>query len=188
MIKKICGFLFFKVLGWKVTGGLPKETDKYVVIIAPHTSNWDFILGKLYYCSQGKKPKFMIKAQWFKPPVGWLIKMLGGVPVDRDNAKGSVLPLIKQIEQSDSFILNITPEGTRKKVKKWKKGFYKIAMGTGLPILMGKFDYKNKILTIDNKLFTPSGDYKKDSEVFYNFFKTGAIGKHPENFDVECVK
>ncbi len=188
MFKKICGFLFFKVLGWKVINKLPYLSGKYIVIIAPHTSNWDFILGKLYYCSQGLKPKFMIKAQWFKPPVGWLIKSLGGVPVNRENAQGSVLPLIKEIEKSDSFILNITPEGTRKKVKKWKKGFYKIAMGTGLPIIMGKFDYKNKVLTISQELFYPTGNYQKDAEIFYEFFKTGAVGKHPENFDPACVK
>jgi len=187
-MKKICNFILTKLLGWKIIGNLPKKIDKGIVIIAPHTSNWDFILGKLYYCSVGLKPKFMIKYQWFVPPIGWFIKFLGGVPVNRDNAKGSLLPIIKEIEKSNSFLLNITPEGTRKKVKKWKKGFYKLAISTGLPIYMGKFDYEKKILTISEKKFYPSGDYKKDSKVFYDFFKTGAVGKHPENFDPECIK
>lgn len=186
-MKWFCNFLLKKVLGWKVKGGIPPE-KKYIVIIAPHTSNLDFIIGKLYYCSEGARPKFMIKAQWFKPPIGWLIRALGGVPVNRENAGGSLVSIMKEIEKSNRFVLNITPEGTRKKVKKWKKGFYKMAVETGLPIFMGKFDYKNKVLYIDGDLFYPSGDYQKDSEVFYNFYKENAIGKHPENFDVSCIK
>jgi 1-acyl-sn-glycerol-3-phosphate acyltransferase len=186
-MKFLCKFLFYKVLGWREIGGVPKA-KKFIVITAPHTSNWDFIIGKLFYCSQGVKPKFMIKAQWFKPPIGWLIRALGGVPVNRENASGSLLPLIKEIEKSDQFILNITPEGTRKKVRKWKKGFYKIAMETGLPLFLGKLDYKNKIIYINGDLFYPTGDYKKDAEIFYQFYKENANGKHPENFDLNCVK
>ncbi len=183
----ICKFILYKILGWKVIGKAPKNISKYIVIIAPHTSNWDFIIGKIYYCTQGIKPKFMIKAQWFKPPIGFIIRSLGGVPVNRSGAQGSLLPIIKEMKKSESFVINITPEGTRKKVKKWKKGFYKLATELNLPIIMGKFDYKNKILTITEPFYL-SGNYNEDSKIFYNFYKTGAIGKHPENFDINCVK
>jgi len=183
----LCKFLFNKVLGWHAVGTNP-TVKKYIVIIAPHTSNWDFILGKLFYCTEGIKPKFMIKEQWFKPPIGWLIRWLGGVPVNREKAYGSLLPLMKEIKKNDTFILNITPEGTRKKVKKWKRGFYKLAVETGLPIFMGKFDYKNRIIYIDGDLFYPTGDYEKDLKVFQNFYKENTIGKYPEKFDLNCIK
>ena len=124
-MQRFCKWIFFKLMRWQFTGTFP-ENKTQIVIIAPHTSNADFLIGKLIFCVLGKKPHFMIKEQWFRPPVGWLIKALGGVPVDRTSSSRTVKSLIEHLKNDEEFILNITPEGTRSRVKRWKKGFYKL--------------------------------------------------------------
>ena len=169
---------------WRFSGTFP-ENKTLIVIIAPHTSNADFLMGKLIFCVLGKKPHFMIKEQWFRPPVGWLIKALGGVPVDRTSSSGTIKLLIDHLKNDEEFILNITPEGTRSRVKRWKRGFYKLSLQTGIPILPGYIDYKKKEIGV-GKLIYPTGNYNADSQYLKSFYKN-ITARHPENFNVDCI-
>lgn len=183
-MQKFCKWFFYKLLGWHFTDNFPPN-KKLIVIIAPHTSNTDFLMGKLIFCVLGKKPHFMIKKQWFRPPIGWLIKALGGVPVDKTSTNGTVKSLIEHFKNDDEFFLNITPEGTRSRVKRWKKGFYKLSIQTGIPILPGYIDYGKKEISI-GKLIFPSGNYETDSQYLKSFYKN-ITARHPENFNIDCI-
>ncbi len=183
-MQKFCKWLFTKIMGWRLEGNFPTE-KKLILIIAPHTSNADFLMGKLIFCVLGKKSHFMIKKQWFRPPVGWLIKALGGVPVDRANSSRTVKSLIEHFQNDEEFFLNITPEGTRSRVKKWKKGFYKLSLQTGIPILPGYIDYRKKEIGV-GKLIYPTGNYEADIEYLRSFYKN-VTPRHPENFDINCI-
>ena len=179
-----CKWIFFKLMRWNFVDNFP-DNKKLILIIAPHTSNMDFLMGKLIFCVLGKKPHFMIKEQWFRPPVGWLIKALGGVPVNRTSSSGTVKSLIEHLQNDEEFILNITPEGTRSRVKRWKRGFYKLSLQTGIPILPGYIDYGKKEIGV-GKLIYPTGNYDADSQYFKLFYKN-VTARHPENFNVNCI-
>lgn len=138
--------LALKCLGWKIEGTFP-VFNKMVIIAAPHTSVWDFINGWLALRHFGLKTSFVIKKEFFVFPLGYLLKALGGVPIDRGNVKNNMVDqLLKHFEQHEKFYLVITPEGTRKKTKRWKKGFYLIAQKAQVPIVVTKLDYGRKIL------------------------------------------
>ncbi|MEM9838561.1 MAG: lysophospholipid acyltransferase family protein [Pseudomonadota bacterium] len=166
--------------GWKVEGTAP-ETDKFVVIAAPHTSNWDlpFMLGVAF--------KFRIRLNWmgkdslFKPPFGWLMKALGGIPIDRSKANNVVAQVVEIYEQSESLAIAIPPEGTRGRVRIWKTGFYNIAHGAGVPIALGFLDYKRKVGGIGG-VYETTGDYEKDLEAIKAFY-AGVTGKHDEKYN-----
>lgn len=128
--------------GWKA---LPiEEVPKCVICVAPHTSNWDFILGKLYYTSMGKTASFLIKKDWFIFPFNLFFNWIGGVPVDRSRKTSVTEQMVEQFAKRKVFQLAITPEGTRKRVEEWKKGFYYMALEANVPILMAYFDYAKK--------------------------------------------
>ncbi len=171
-------------MGWQFVGDFPSE-KKLIVIIAPHTSNSDFLIGKLIFCVLGRKPHFMIKKQWFRPPIGWIIKALGGVPVDRTSSSGTIKSIISHFKNSNDFILNITPEGTRSKVEHWKRGFYKLSVQIGIPILPGYIDYKKKQIGV-GKLIYPNGNYEVDRPYLKSFYQQ-VTARHPEKFDINCI-
>ncbi|MCD6366701.1 MAG: 1-acyl-sn-glycerol-3-phosphate acyltransferase, partial [Bacteroidales bacterium] len=175
-MQRFCKWIFFKLMRWNFVDNFP-DNKKLILIIAPHTSNMDFLMGKLIFCVLGKKPHFMIKEQWFRPPVGWLIKALGGVPVNRTSSSGMVKSLIEHLQNDEEFILNITPEGTRSRVKRWKRGFYKLSLQTGIPILPGYIDYGKKEIGV-GKLIYPTGNYDADSQYFKLFYKN-VTARHP---------
>ncbi|GAB4291839.1 MAG: 1-acyl-sn-glycerol-3-phosphate acyltransferase [Marinilabiliales bacterium] len=153
-----------------------------VVIIAPHTSMLDFIIGKLYYLSIKRKSKFIIKKELFFFPLGLILKMMGAIPVDRKKGGMIFRDIIKKFNESDEFILNITPEGTRKKVSKWKRGFYDIVKEANVPLAIGCIDYGKKQIGIMT-MFDISGDFSKDIIKIKNLYKD-VQGRHPENFTV----
>ena len=182
----ICRFIFFKLLGWHQSDDFPAE-KKLIVIMLPHTSNWDFLMGWLFYCSHGRKPRFLIKPQWFVFPVGWLVRAMGGVPIERgDKSAQSLLAIKKDIESSKEFLLNITPEGTRSRVNRWKKGFHLLARQLELPIMPGYLDYKKKEVGI-NPLFYVSDDFSKDAQFLKQYYE-GVTARHPENFNIDCIR
>ncbi len=141
-----------------------------MIIIGPHTSNWDFVFGIAAIFILDAKISWMGKQPLFRKPFGGIVRWLGGIPIDRSSSHGVVDTMINQYKSMDKFILAIAPEGTRKKVEKWKSGFYRIATGADVPILMACFDYKNKIISF-GPLIYPSGNLNADIEDMQLFFE-----------------
>jgi len=179
-MRKILSKIIFKLIGWKVVGSLTYP-EKCLVIAAPHTSNWDFLIGRCYAYIIGVSPKYLIKSELFKPIIGTLLKWNGGIAVFRNSNHNVVDQIVEKYKNSDKFILGISPEGTRKRVQKWKTGFFHIATKADVPILLLKLDYKNKEIGIFNQLLA-TGNFEKDmlfiQEQFANF-----KGKVPDNYN-----
>lgn len=185
MKKAICGFIYYKLMGWKTEVSAP-DYDKFIMCAAPHTTNWDLIVGKLFMGAIGRETGFMMKKDWFFWPLAPIFRWMGGIPVNRGRKTSLVDQMIQRAKESKTFHLAITPEGTRKANPNWKKGFYHIAMGANLPILLVAIDYQKKCVTC-NKVIIPSGDLDKDMreiKLYYKDFK----GKHPENFSIGKVE
>jgi 1-acyl-sn-glycerol-3-phosphate acyltransferase len=171
--------LIFKLTGWKTTGQFPPELKKYIVAVAPHTSNWDFLVGvAARSILRMKETKFLAKSQLFKPPYGWIFSVLGGYPIERSSSHDMVKQVVDLFNAHDHFILAITPEGTRKKVEKLKTGFYYIAKGARVPIIPVGFDYQKKEVILGNPLY-PSENMNEDFDKLYTFYRQ-INGKNPE--------
>lgn len=167
-----------RLLGWSVTGHPPVDLKKYIIIVIPHTSNWDFPLGLLVRSKTGIRVNYIGKKSLFKAPHGFIFRWLGGYPVDRTRRTSFVEQAIQVFKENECFALTIAPEGTRKKTDSLKSGFYYIAKGAQVPIIMVKFDYKNKIVDFAKPLF-PSDDKELDFKKITEHFE-GVQGKKPE--------
>jgi 1-acyl-sn-glycerol-3-phosphate acyltransferase len=171
-------------LGWKMSKWehksivVPEPGKPGILIGAPHTSNWDFILMLGIAWDLGVKVRFLGKDSLFKFPLGILMRALGGIPVNRKRPYGLVEDLIKQAEGNDAFLLVITPEGTRSAGKYWKSGFYRIAQQTGLPVTLGYVD-KTTMTAGLGMTFEVTGDVHKDMDIVREFYKDKA-GYKPE--------
>ena len=154
--------------------------DKCIICLAPHTSNWDFLIGQLYNRANGLKSNFLMKKEWFFWPLGPIFKRMGGIPVYRQKHTSMTDTLASTVLQAHSFRLCITPEGTRKRVEDWKKGFYFIAQKAGIPILLYGLDYERKLIQC-TKTIIPSGDVDADMRSIKLYFKDFK-GRKPENF------
>jgi 1-acyl-sn-glycerol-3-phosphate acyltransferase len=154
--------------GWRIEGKLP-DIPKFVLIGAPHTSNWDFLLFLGVIFSLRANVHFMGKSELFRFPVGWFFRYCGGVPVDRKKSTGLVDQMVQVCQESENFILVIAPEGTRHQVTDWKRGFYHIAQGAGIPIVMGIVDGKHKTVRI-GQVFQPTGDMEADMKAIKSVF------------------
>lgn len=166
-------FLFdflFKLAGWKITGNIPWEIKKAVVIVCPHATWVDFPVGLGVRSLLKRKIYFWGKKELFNSPFGWLFKILGGYPVDRSKHTNLVDSIVEIYKQKDEFLAVLAPEGTRKDVKELKTGFYYISFLAKVPIVMVGFDYVNKQIIV-NDPFTPTGDFESDKVVFANFYK-----------------
>ena len=171
--------LIFKMMGWRVEGGFPRDIKKYIVSVAPHTSNWDFVIGVMARSvTQIQRARFLGKSQLFKPPYGWFFRWLGGYPVDRASSHDMVHQVVDIFNTHDEFILAIAPEGTRKKVPKLKTGFYYIALQAHVPIVPCGFDFQKKKIVIGQP-FYPSTNAEEDLEFLRNFYST-VKGRNPE--------
>lgn len=173
-------FIFSTILGWKLVGNFPSHLNKYVVIAAPHTSWQDFPIAILARNVSGEKINFIGKDSLFKPPFGFIFKALGGAPVDRSKSNNLVDAIVDTFDGREEFRLGLSPEGTRKKVEKWKTGFYYIAKGAGVPIVMATLDFGNKQVKVSEP-YHPTDDKEQDFAYFHSFFE-GVQGKHPELF------
>ena len=176
----ISKFIFNSILGWKLASDFPKDIKKYVVIAAPHTSWQDFPIGILARNTSGIKINFIGKNSLFKGPFGFIFRSLGGTPVDRSQSNNLVEAIVKVFNEKEEFRLALSPEGTRKKVDKWKTGFYYIAKGAKVPIVMATLDFANKHVKISEPYYT-TDDKEKDFQHFENFYK-GVQGKKPDQF------
>ena len=155
-----------------------KGHPKVLIAVVPHTSNWDFPIGIMLRPVLGMDIKFLAKGSLFKPPFGRLFRALGGYPVDRSGNVKFVDAVVNLLNQHDEMLISMSPEGTRKKVDRLKSGFYWIAVGAKIPIMLCKFDWENKLVGF-SEAFMPSGDYQKDLKILEAYFK-GIKGKIPE--------
>lgn len=180
---KFISKILIKLLGWKITGGIPPDVKKCVLIAAPHTSNWDLFYGRQALYIFGVKLRYLIKKELFFFPLNLLFRATGGIPIDRKKSYSIVKTMIGVFDQHDSLAMMFSPEGTRSRVKKWKTGFYHVAVGAKVPIMMGYIDYEKKITGV-GPVFYPSGDVKKDFEFMEEYYKQFAARK-PENYNPE---
>lgn len=174
--------IFLKLIGWKLQGH-PPTARKFVVIGAPHTSNWDFpialAMAYLYQLDMHWMGKDSLFKGWRQPIMTWL----GGIPITRSSANNVVAQTIEKYNESEQLVIAIPPEGTRSKVKRWKTGFYYIALGAEVPIALAFLDYKRKtggFLTT----FHPTGDAEKDIAAIRACY-ADIVGKHPTRCSVE---
>lgn len=180
-MKWLSKFIYFKVLGWKVVGNTnfsQAQIKKAVIIVAPHTSWHDFYMGILLRSVLNIRTNFVGKKELFVFPVGWFFRALGGAPIDRKTKENKVQAIAKLFSERDEFRMAMAPEGTRKKVKDWRTGFYYIAKEAKVPIIMLTLDFENKQNKISEPLY-PTDDVKKDFELMHRFFE-GVKGKVPE--------
>ncbi|MDE5974966.1 MAG: 1-acyl-sn-glycerol-3-phosphate acyltransferase [Muribaculaceae bacterium] len=169
--------------GWKVDISVPWR-EKCVICVAPHTSNWDFILGLFAYKSLGREANFLMKKFWFFFPLKYLLYSLGGIPVVRKGkGKGSLTDKIIKLFNEKKYInLAVTPEGTRSATDKWKTGFLFISYGARVPIQLGVIDYKNKMIRI-NQEYDPTGNADEDLRNIRKFYeKYKDCARYPEKF------
>lgn len=177
-MKAIYKFIYFRLLKWRIIGDFPKHLNKYVVIAAPHTHWHDFPMGIMLRKILDTKINFVAKKELFKWPLGWYLRKVGGFAIDRTEGQNKVDAYAKLFEENEQFRLNIAPEGTRKKVEKWKTGFYYIAKKANVPIVMVAFDFGKKQHKISEP-FYPTDNVDEDFKFMYSFFD-GVVGRIPE--------
>ncbi len=171
--------LAFRIAGWKIRGDFSRETRKVVIAVAPHTSNWDFPVGlAARSILRLRNVRFLGKSQLFRPPYGWVFRMLGGYPIDRNKREDMVNQAAALFNGHDELMLAIAPEGTRKKVERLKTGFYYIAKKAGVPIVPVGFDFARKEVVIGLPLL-PSDNMEADFERLHQFYRT-ITGKNPD--------
>ncbi|MBZ9652723.1 1-acyl-sn-glycerol-3-phosphate acyltransferase [Psychroflexus montanilacus] len=170
-------FIFQSLLGWSIVGQFDKSILKTVVIVLPHTSWHDFYVGAFTRKIIKVPINYVAKKELFDSPFGWYFKWMGGEPIERKSKQNKVEQIVKLFNSKNEFRLAIAPEGTRKKVKEWKSGFYYIAHESKVPITSVAFDYSTKTVKISEPFYT-TGDYKKDVNELKKFF-TGVVGKIP---------
>ena len=153
--------------------------------MAPHTSNWDFILGKLAYASVGRKAGFLMKETWFFWPLGYFFRAIGGIPVPRGKKKGKSLTetIIEKFNHSQRLAIAITPEGTRSRTSEWRTGFLHIAEGAHVPIVLGVLDFEHKHVLIE-RTFEPTGNVDADMKAVKEYYRPFK-GKYPDKFTTE---
>lgn len=180
-MQSISRFILFRLLGWKIVNGFPRDLKKYIVVAAPHTSNLDFPIGILVRFAEGVKINFIGKKSLFRPPFGFIFRALGGAPVDRSKSENTVQSLIDVFKNEKRFIFALSPEGTRKKVPSWKTGFYHVAKGAGIPVVLATLDFGEKRVLINDPYYL-TDSMEADFLYFHNFYKD-VTGRHPDQFD-----
>ena len=169
--------LLYRMRGWKASGEVP-EPRRFIIIAAPHTSNWDFVNFLGLTADLKVRAHFMGKLSLFKWPIGGFMKQMGGIPVDRHNASNAVAQMVEQFARRAEFMLTVAPEGTRGKARKWRTGFYQIALAAKVPMVVGMMDYGTKTGGL-GPLIWPTGDFRADMMKVLEVYKS-CIPKFPE--------
>ncbi|MFZ5570524.1 MAG: lysophospholipid acyltransferase family protein [Thermodesulfobacteriota bacterium] len=177
-LMRCLAIVIFKIAGWQSQGQKP-DIPRYVIIAAPHTSNWDFLYTVCLAFLFRIKPLIMMKAEWFRWPMGPFFRWLGAIPVDRSKSNNVVTQSISKFQETDELVMIIPPSGTRRRVMYWKTGFYHIANGAGVPIVLGYLDYGRKTGGIGPAVI-PTGDIESDMATIRDFY-SGIEGRHPLN-------
>ncbi len=176
------GRLLLVVCRWRIEGRLP-DASKFVIALAPHTSSWDFVTNMGTMIAMGFRSSWLIADAYDWWPLGYFIRRLGGIPIDRSVPHDLVSRMVRRFRESDAFILAIFPEGTRRRVREWKTGFWHIAAGAGVSIQLVAVDYEKRA-TLFGPLIEPSGDIEADMAKIRDYFR-GVRGKRPDLFDQE---
>lgn len=181
MWKSFCRWLLYRRMGWTadITEAHPA---KFIICLAPHTSNWDFVIGRLFAGAEGITSNFLMKREWFRGPLGPFFRRMGGIPVWRSKHTSMTDNLAETARASETFHLCITPEGTRSLNPEWKKGFYYIALKAGMPILLYGVDYKRRLIQCTRTIM-PTGDIDREMREIKLYFKD-FTGKNPEKFTI----
>ncbi len=174
---RVLSLLFLKLAGWRRVGRVP-DLPRYVMIGAHHTSNWDAPIAIALVFAFRLKAHWLVKHTAFRWPFGELLKWLGGIPIDRTKSADVVAQMIEVMKKRAEFVLLLAPEGTRKKVTRWKTGFYHIARGAGVPIVLSFLDYARKEGGV-GPVYYPTGDFEADMKAILQFYTT-VTGRHPE--------
>lgn len=178
-----------RLTGWRSAGMTPEQIavhPKYILIAAPHTSNWDFPVTLMVCFDLRLRVYWMAKASLFAWPIGWLSRWLGGIPIDRSAKNNTVSNTIAAFGTRERLAIIVAPEGTRGKVTHWKTGFYHMAHGAGVPIALAYLDFKNKTGGIGG-MFHTTGDIAADMVHIQKFY-SGITGKNPQQFDAGAVR
>ncbi len=170
---------FLRLTGWTAEG-TPPATRSYVLIAAPHTSNWDLAFLLAFARVFGLRPSFMAKHTLFRGPMGWFMRRVGGLPVRRDRRSDLVRQMVELFESGEDLVLAVPPEGTRGASPYWKSGFYQIARAAGVPVVMSYLDYASRSGGFGPELLT-SGDVQADMDEIRSFYRDKR-GLYPENF------
>jgi len=178
MRKRLYKFIFFKIMGWKLIGTISPEVKKCVLMVMPHTCNFDFFIGLFCRGIINLEMNFVGKKELFTFPFGYYFKSIGGAPLDRSGGKNNVDATVDVFNSREVFRMAIAPEGTRKKVTQLRTGFYFIAHKAGVPIIPVAFDYGKKEVKIGAPFIT-TGNYEEDMKIILAHFK-GVQGRFPE--------
>jgi 1-acyl-sn-glycerol-3-phosphate acyltransferase len=178
-LSRVVARLLLGLAGWRVEGELP-ACPKFVVIVAPHTSNWDFFLGILGMFVTGVRASWLGKHTIFRFPLTPVLRWLGGEPIDRSAAHGTVGIAIEHFRTRQQWVLGLSPEGTRRRVDRWKTGFYRIAVGAGVPIVPVTMDYRRRVLGIGSPV-TPGPNEAVEVAKLHALFRK-EMAKSPEKF------
>lgn len=185
-MKKIFAKQILAIIGWKAEATQELlDCKKYMLIAGPHTSNWDFVIGKLTCLALGIEIKFLIKQELFFWPLGWLLRKMGAYPVNRSSPR-AIVEFRKELKEKEEIILTITPEGTRDKTTDWKDGFYTIAKKANMKIFVGTLNYKDKVCRIGDP-FEVTGNFEKDLEQIKKYYKP-EYAKHEKMFAYHTPK
>ena len=176
-MNKFFRWFYFKILKWKLIGEIPK-IDKMILPVIPHTHWNDFFMGIIIRNVIDEKINFVGKKEIFGPLTGWFFKIMGGASVERNSKSNTVNSIVDIFKTRRVFRLALSPEGTRKKVKDWKTGFYHIAKLANVPICLVSFDYGKKQIVF-HKLFYTTNNMKKDMNFLKGQFK-GVVGRIPK--------
>lgn len=177
--------IYIRLAGWKIEGTLPPEIKKCVLLAVPHTSNYDFPIARGILYIMNIRLKYLIKKEWMKFPFGWFFKATGAIPVDRGKNTNLIAVIIDIINRSDEMVIVIPAEGTRKLAKKWKLGFYYVALGANVPIVLSYLDYEKKIGGIGPVIY-PTGNLMDDMHRIREFY-LDKIARHPERVSLEII-
>lgn len=178
-LTRAIGRAALRLFRWRLVGTIP-DVPKLVAIAAPHTCTLDVLIGLAVLLALGARVRFLAKHTIFRGPVGRVLRWLGGIPVDRTAPGGLVGQVVGRMRESDRFYLALAPEGTRRKVDRWKTGFYRIALAAGVPILPVALDYRRRVAEIGLPL-VPSGDYEADLARLRTHF-CAQMARHPERY------
>lgn len=171
--------LMMRLTGWRFEGTLP-DRAKFVLIVAPHTSNWDFLVGVMAMFALGIGGTFLGKHTLFRWPFGIVMRWLGGVPVNRSSANDVVRQTLEYFERRERMVLALSPEGTRRKLPAWRTGFYHVARGANVPIVPVAFDFPRRCITLFPEFHT-TGDQAADLAALGALFDA-RMAKRPELF------
>jgi 1-acyl-sn-glycerol-3-phosphate acyltransferase len=180
-MKRLVGRLILFVFGWKTNLKSENYIKKCVMIAAPHTSNWDLVFAMAFYWKEGVESHFFIKDDWTKGIHGWFIRKMGGIGVTRGKKNNLVESAVKTFLEREEFILLVPAEATRKRVNKWKRGFYVIAEQAKVPVSLGYLDYKKKVAGL-GPIINLTGDFESDMTKIQDFYKN-INAKYPENYN-----